>query len=280
MEFWLLMNALLKANSAKLAGPLSPDSNFSGKEAISCSSYEVTMSYQPYDKLPGGFSTTDGTIDFYLRIKSILTSSDILLDMGAGRAGWYEDDECEIRKNIRFMKGNAFRVIAADIDEVVLENKASDEQIVMKDGRLDLPEGSVDLVVADYVLEHIENPRDFVGQISLVLKKGGWFCARTPHKYSYVALIASLLENSKHPKWLRKVQPGRKEIDVFPTSYKLNTMSDLTSHFGSWTNHSFLFQSDPSYFFGNRLLFKVQLFLHKILYREFSANIFVFFQKN
>ena len=60
-------------------------------------------------------------------------------------------------------------------------------------------------------------------QINSCLKKGGWFCARTPHKFSYVAIGASILKNSLHTKLLKYVQPSRKEVDVFPTHYKMNT---------------------------------------------------------
>ena len=91
------------------------------------------MSYNPYENLVGGFSTNDGTIDFYLRINSLIKKTDTVLDIGAGRGGWLEDDPCEIRKNVRLLKGKVNHLIAADVDISVLKNRASDKQILIKD---------------------------------------------------------------------------------------------------------------------------------------------------
>lgn len=147
------------------------------------------------------------------------------------------------------------------------------------DGELGLEPNSVDLVVADYVLEHIDNPTAFFAQVDRCLKSGGWFCARTPHKYSYVAIIAATVKNSFHSKLLRFVQPERKEVDVFPTRYKLNRMSDLKSTFHQYDNYSFIYRSEPAYYFGSRVVFKILAFAHKIVPKFFCGNLFVFYKK-
>lgn len=237
------------------------------------------MTYDPYRNLIGGFSPNDGTVDFYLRINSLLKDSDVVLDLGAGRGSWYEDDGCDVRKNIRHLKGKASRLIAADVDEAVLQNRASDEQLLMKNGMLNVESESLDLIVADYVLEHVSEPEKFVSQISNALKPGGWFCARTPHKASYVAIAAALVVNTKHSKLLRKIQPERKEVDVFPTVYKMNTMKNITKHFSGWNNKSFVFRGDPAYYFGKKSIYHIQDVLHRFMLKEMCGNLFVFVQK-
>lgn len=238
------------------------------------------MGYHPFKNHVGEFSPNDGTIDFYLRINSLINKNSIVLDLGAGRAKWFEDDPCEIRRDIRLLKGKVKKVIAADIDDAVLGNRASDEQIIIKDGKIDLKKNSVDLVIADYVLEHVEDPEKFVEQINFVLKDGGWFCARTPHKYSYVALISSLVKNKHHTKVLKYVKPELKEMDVFPTTYKMNTHKDLSQAFDGWDNRSFVFRADPGYYFGNKCMYWIQDFFHRILFKQFSGNIFALLQKS
>lgn len=237
------------------------------------------MKYNPYDDLVGGFSSNDGTIDFYLRINSLIRSTDVVLDLGAGRGAWFEDDNCEIRREIRLLRGKVSQLIAADVDMAVLDNRASDKQLVIKDGVLDLQESSVDLVIADFVLEHISDPENFVKQIEFVLKSGGWFCARTPHRFSYVAMASSLLKNSSHGAAVEKIQPGRKEADVFPAFYKLNTIADIQRQFFGWKNKSFIFRTDPAYFFGSRAVFKIQDAMHRLMPKPLCGNIFVFMQK-
>jgi len=84
------------------------------------------------------------------------------------------------------------------------------------------PNKSVDLVIADLVLEHVNEPEAFSAEIDRVQKVGGWFCARTPHKLNYVFLVAWFVSNSSHVEVLRKAQTERKAADVYPTAYKLN----------------------------------------------------------
>lgn len=237
------------------------------------------MIYKPSDAMVGGFTENDGTIDFYLRINSIIDSSSIVLDLGAGRAAWYEDDSCKTRRDIRLIKGKVKQLIAADVDDAVLENRSSDKQLVIKNGKLDIDPNSIDLIVADYVLEHIENPKEFCKQINICLKSGGWFCARTPHKYSYVALFSSLLNNSLHSNFLLYIQPDRKEMDVFPTRYRLNRLKDINSNFSNWEDFSFIYRSEPAYYFGNKFVFALQSLLHRLMPAFACGNIFVFVRK-
>lgn len=121
------------------------------------------MIYDPHASKVGGFSDTDGTVNFYLRIKSLLNEESVVLDFGAGRAAWFEDDQCPTRRLIRLLKGNVKKVVAADVDDAVLQNRASDEQILLKQhDDSEFLSQRVDLVVADYVLEHIGDAKVFV----------------------------------------------------------------------------------------------------------------------
>ena len=227
----------------------------------------------------GGFSDNDGTIDFYLRVNSLISKGHTILDLGAGRAAWFEDDKCDTRRNLRLLKGKVKKVIACDVDKIVFENRASDEQIHMANGELGIRKNSIDLILADYVLEHISDPKMFFNQLDQCLKEGGFFCARTPLKYSYVSLAASLVKNSRHAKLLSYVQPTRKEVDVFPTAYKMNTMRNINKSFQGWHNMSFIFRPDPGYYFGNKALYKLQSLMHRVMPKWLCGNLFVFVQK-
>ena len=237
------------------------------------------MRFNPEDKFVGQFTESDGTIDFYLRISSLTSSESVVLDLGAGRAAWFEDDNCKVRKEIRHLKGKVNTVVAADLDEAVLQNRASDKQVVIKGGVLDLEPESVDVIIADYVLEHVDDPKEFYSQINSCLKSGGWFCARTPHKYSYISIAASLVKNSLHSNFLKLIQPDRKEVDIFPTRYKLNKLIDIKKTFKDWENKTFIFRGNPAYYFGNKYIYLLQSVMHRILPAFASGNIFVFVRK-
>ena len=192
----------------------------------------------------GGFTSNDWTIEFYERVKAFTRKEHTVLDLGAGRGAWIEDDICEYRREIQTLKGYVREVIAADIDEAVMKNQSSDRNIVMGGG-VPLPNASVDIIISDYVLENVQDPESFASEVQRLLKPSGVFCARTPHKYSYIALGARLVPNRRHSDVLKNLQPERRSQDVFPTAYKLNTISAYRSYFGEFQNFSYVFRADP-----------------------------------
>lgn len=234
--------------------------------------------YRPEDNFLGGFTPNDGTIEFYGRIKALTQPDHTVLDLGAGRAAWFEDDTCRYRKQIQALRGHVQEVIAADIDEIVMENRSSDRNIII-DKVVPLPDNSIDILIADYVLEHIQDPEHFASEVRRLLRPSGVFCARTPHKCSYVALGARMVPNKKHSNYLKNLQPERKSQDVFPTAYKLNTMSAIQRHFGGFENFSYIFRPDPSYFFGRRWAYTALDAVHRFTPNWFSGNIFTFLRK-
>lgn len=234
--------------------------------------------YRPEDRFFGGFTPNDGTIEFYGRIKALARSDHVVLDFGAGRGAWFEDDVCVYRRETQALKGHVREVIAADIDEVVVGNRSSDRNVVIKD-TVPLPDASVDIIIADYVLEHVQDPVAFANEVRRLLKPSGFFCARTPHKYCYVAIAARMIPNAKHANYLRDLQPNRKSEDVFPTHYKMNTISDINKYFGGFEDSSYTFRTDPAYFLGNRTIYKVLEAVHHVTPSFFSGNIFAFLRK-
>ena len=202
-----------------------------------------------------------------------------VLDFGAGRAGWVEEDDVPVRASMRTIKGKVARFIAADIDPVVLQNQTTDENLLIEDGVVPLPTGSVDLIICDYVLEHVEDPARFVAEVDRLLRPGGYFCARTPHGLNYVSIAARAVRNSQHASILRKVQPTRKAEDVFPTAYKLNSKRAVRRAFKGFEDYSYLYVPEPSYYFGKKLVFDCLSVAHKLLPAPFVGNIFVFMRK-
>ena len=228
----------------------------------------------------GDFTHNDGTIDFYLRLRSLLLPVHRVLDLGAGRAAWYTTDQCETRRRIRNFRGEVDQYVAADVDEIVLENPVSDKQVVLE-GTLDdyFDDESFDIIFCDYVLEHVEDPYEFKNFINRVLKPGGWFIARTPHKYNYVAIGSKFLTLKENFSALKYLQPQRKSGDIFVAYYRLNTLTKLSLLFNNYSDHSLTYRTEPSYFFGSKAIYNIQRMMHHILPSAFVGNIFVFKQK-
>ena len=228
----------------------------------------------------GDFEQSDGTIDFYLRVRSLLDGSSRVLDYGAGRAAWFYVDECETRRRLLNLGEVVHELVACDIDPVVLENPVAHSKfLVDENGITPFQDESFDVVVCDWVLEHVQHPMSFFLEINRILKPGGFFCARTPHKFNYVSIAASVIKNSSHSKVISAIQPGRLDIDVFPTCYRLNTLAEIRRVFKGYASKSFVFRANPAYFFGNRIVYWLMMILHRIAPSFLIGSLFVFLQK-
>ncbi|HLH94775.1 MAG TPA: methyltransferase domain-containing protein [Xanthobacteraceae bacterium] len=179
----------------------------------------------------GGFTRLDGTIQFYTRVKALIEPQMTVLDLGAGRGALAEADAKIARTLSDLRGGGGKKVIGLDVDSAVLKNPRLDEALVYDGRTMPLVDHSVDLIVADNTLEHIDSPVAFAAEVGRVLKPGGWLCARTPHLYSLLALAATFVPNRLHASVLGRVQPTREARDTFPTVYRLNTRKALRGSF-------------------------------------------------
>lgn len=229
-----------------------------------------------------GYTSVDGTIEFYGRINALLHEDMNVLDFGAGRGAWFEDDPSAYRKALRLLKGKVQSIVGCDLDPAVLGNNSLDEAFILKLGeRLPLEDQSIDVIVADYVFEHVDDADWLSREFHRVLKEGGWICARTPSKWSYVAAAARLFPNIRHSKVLRYAQPTRKEVDVFPTRYRLNSFADIRRRFPihQFESLSYFYAGEPAYHFNSRLVFQLLKLFAWLLPNPFHANLFVFLRK-
>lgn len=236
---------------------------------------------QPEMRL-GGFSRYDGTIEFYTRVKLLTGSGAQVVDLGAGRGAWYEDDDSEFRRNTRLLKGHAGHVLGLDVDPVVLQNRSLDSARLIEPGKpWPIADASIDVMVSDYVLEHVVDVDAFRDEVLRVLRPGGWFCARTPTRFNYVCIGARLVRNSRHSSVLDHAQPGRRSEDVFPTAYRLNSRSDIRRTFPAalFEDYSYLYGGEPQYHFGRAWVYRGFQLLHKLLPANLTGNLFVFLRR-
>jgi SAM-dependent methyltransferase len=218
----------------------------------------------------GGFTRIDGTIQFYARVNALLRPDMTVLEFGAGR-GQAAEDSLPFRRDLLIIRGKVREVIGVDVDPVVLENPIIDRAMIFDGERLDLEDNSVDLILSDWVFEHLPHPAKSAAELNRVLKPGGWVCARTPYFLSTISIGGRLIPNGLHAKLLKKIQPGvRQAKDVFPTKYRLNSFRALKKYFplDKWEHYSYVDSPAPSYHFGSRLILRIfsviQYFKHPL----------------
>ncbi len=239
----------------------------------------TTRHFDPSAGMVGGYDSRDGTVEFYARVNTLLGPDSCVLDLGAGRGAWFAEDQNPVHRQLRDIRSKVAQFIGADVDDEVLSNPTTTSNVVIRDGVIPLGDATVDLIVSDFVLEHIDDVAAFCKEVDRILKPGGFFCGRTPHALNYVSVAARLISNSRHIGALRHLQPTRKPADVFPTRYRLNTRRRLKAMFASWTDYSYVYECEPMYYFGSKAVFDLMSYMQRLLPRAVSGTIFVFLQK-
>jgi SAM-dependent methyltransferase len=173
---------------------------------------------------------TDSAHVFMVSAQALAARSRLIAEVGCGRGalvdlqspgGAWQD-----------LRGDGRTVVGIDLDPVGADNPIIDEfRQISANGIWPLDDGSVDLAVSDFVLEHVTDPVAFVTELARVLRPGGVFIARTINRHSPLALAARTVPNHSHARVLEHLQPGREERDVFRTAYRMNTRQDLNALF-------------------------------------------------
>jgi SAM-dependent methyltransferase len=231
----------------------------------------------------GGYTRVDSTVEFYLRVNALVKKDMTIVDLGAGRGSAFEEHPEGFMAALRNFKGKCQKVIGIDIDRAVLQNVSLDEaKLIDERGNIPLADSSVDLIFSDFTFEHVVEPEKFSSEIFRILKPGGWICARTPNKWGYIAIGARLVPNRAHVKFLTVLQPRRKDIDVFPTEYRLNTPRDLRKYFpdGRWQRYAYTWNPEPAYFSDSIPAWAIMITIFKLLPQRFGSVFLFYARKN
>jgi SAM-dependent methyltransferase len=248
--------------------------------------------FQPSDTLArlypestvGGFSRYDGFVEFYTRVNALLDEKSEVLDFGAGRGLWATEPLPAASRRLRAFHERVARVVGIDVDDAVLKNRNLAEAKVVQSGdSIPYPDSSFDLVLADYVLEHVSaaDAPGVASEILRVLKPGGWLAARTPNKWGMIGLGARAVPNNLHTRFLHRLQPGRKDEDVFPVEYHMNTRRQLRRLFPEPSKvvvygHT----SEPTYFGRSKVAWRTAAFLGRLTPPALEPTLMIFVQKD
>ena len=166
--------------------------------------------YYPRDRF-------DGTLQFYTWIRSRLGKDMKVLNMGCGLPS---------RNPIKVLKGEASRIVGADVDPAVALNDEVDEVFIFDGNTFPFREKEFDIVYCDYVMEHLEHPVEFMREIRRVLKPGGVFFFRTPNIFHYVPIATRMIPRRWHDRLSKGLRNLSKEDDkTYPTFYAFNSRS-------------------------------------------------------
>ncbi len=220
-------------------------------------SEELRETFYPESRF-GGFTDVDGTVTFYRRVRALLPEGATVVDAGCG-AGTHAEDEVRVRRDLRDLRDRAGEVIGLDVDDAASVNPTVTEfRFLEEPYEWPVEDGAVDLVLSDFVLEHVEEPSAYLGEAARVLAPGGHLCLRTPNLFSYFGLVSHLVPNAWHAKVAGRVQGGeRGEEEVFPTRYRCNTRWRLARTLDrlGFDAHVYGYEAEPSYLSFSRIAY-------------------------
>jgi SAM-dependent methyltransferase len=148
------------------------------------------------------------------------------LELGCGHqmfASWMKNEEIELAARSR-------RLVGIDRDMRGLKENAVIHHAVFGDaGALPFESGSFDVVTANMVIEHVEDPAAVLGSVQRVLRPGGLFIFHTPNRHCVVMTMARIVPQFVKI-WLALILEGREEQDVFPTHYAMNDAGAILRH--------------------------------------------------
>jgi SAM-dependent methyltransferase len=231
----------------------------------------------------GGFSDNDGSILFYSRLNALVNEDSVVLDYGAGRGVGKLTDPCMYRRRLRILRGRVRKLVGCDIDPVVTKNTFLDEaHLVVVGEPLPFEDGEFDVILSDYVFEHVADPLPVVMELGRVLRPGGWLLARTTNKYGYVGLATKLIPPALRRSVLRLLNPNAGGADNFPVTLNMNTLSRIRHLFPSseFVDYSYCRRFEGLGYFGRSvfLLRFMRILMHFIPIR-FGPEIIIVLRK-
>ena len=123
-----------------------------------------------------------------------------------------------------FLKPKAAYIDGLDIDERALENPDLENAMIYGGREFPIQDESYDLVFADYVMEHVEDPILMLKEINRILLPGGHFVFRTPNINHYVSIVSRFTPHSFHLAIANKMrQKPDDAIEPYPTFYRFNS---------------------------------------------------------
>lgn len=108
----------------------------------------------------------------------------------------------------------------------LVDNDSLDHRIQAMGEALPFPDDHFDLVTANMLVEHLEEPEACFREVNRVLRPDGVFLFHTPNADAYGVRIGGGLPDVLKQVLIRVLE-GRSEEDVFPTRYQANRIEDV-----------------------------------------------------
>lgn len=187
----------------------------------------------------------------------------------------------------RLLKTTVRELDGLDVDPMAGSNDALNHFFLAKDA-WPIADNSYDTIIANYVLEHVQDTKAFVSELYRVLQPGGVFVFRTPNIWHPLCLFSRFTPFFLH-KFAAKAAKTDTGGNVYPTFYHMNSRRRnrnlfCKEDFPFEEMETLLIEKEPSYARRSRLLFILMLAYERTVnasshLSNFRVNIFSAFRK-
>jgi SAM-dependent methyltransferase len=181
------------------------------------------MDYQELENyIAAHFPEYTGDVGTYFKklLDTHITPQCSLLEVGCGRQVFGSEYYTRAAKKV-----------GIDLEaEAIQENTTLDSVVCGSIESMPFPDNTFDIVIAQWVLEHVADATKTVREIERVLKPGGIFLFMTPNAWSPFVVGTRFIPIGLK-KFLRKRFLSIDETDTFPTHYRMNTIGTLNKLF-------------------------------------------------
>jgi len=160
---------------------------------------------------------------YHTTLRDLAAEGPRWLELGCGwhlLREWQEKEERDLVATVPFLVG-------LEVDEGALrKHRTIKDRVVGTASTLPFHDESFDIISANMVVEHLDEPAVQFAEIRRALRPGGVFVFHTPNLHGYIATTARLLpEFVKGP--LIQLLEKRTAQDVYPTFYRANTKEQV-----------------------------------------------------
>jgi SAM-dependent methyltransferase len=200
-------------------------------------------------------------------VRSHLTASSRVLDLGCGRGGVVELFWRDVK-------------LAAGLDPdapSLTEHRAEGMPVIRGVGeRLPFVDECFDMVACLWVLEHLREPLQTFCEVRRVLRPGGHFIFLTPNTRNPLMLANRI--GKALPGLQRRLVPvfyGRAEADTFPVQYRANTVEAIRAHAraSGFDVYDLRVVADPTYLAMNSFMFNASVMSERVMPKGWGVHL-------